>query len=92
MEKADNPSAFPYCLQELDAQGMPRTEASISRGMGLRDYFAGMALQSCYAQCTNYFEKVDSWPTDWREGIAEDCYKIADAMLIERTKQSGGGV
>lgn len=42
-------------------------------GMSLRDYFAGQALQRVSLPIECGYDK-----------LAEACYKIADAMLIER--------
>jgi hypothetical protein len=47
-------------------------------GMTLRDYFAAKAMQIVLYQC-------DCFPdTDWRDGVAMDAYKMADAMLKAR--------
>jgi hypothetical protein len=47
-------------------------------GMTLRDYFAAKAMQVVYYQC-------DAFPdTDWRDGVAMEAYKMADAMLKAR--------
>jgi hypothetical protein len=52
-------------------------------GMTLRDYFAGIALQ---IQAARYFEgHEDGW-----EGVAEEAYDLADAMLqARRTLEPG---
>lgn len=44
-------------------------------GMDLRDYFAGQVLHNVYDE--------DMLP----EGIAMECYLIADAMMLEREKK-----
>ncbi len=49
-------------------------------GMTLRDYFAAKAMQIVLYQC-------DFFPdTDWRDGVAMDAYKMADAMLKARER------
>ena len=49
-------------------------EARVSDGMTLRDYFAAKAM---HARLTTY-------EGTWFEGVAEEAYKAADAMLKER--------
>jgi hypothetical protein len=44
----------------------------VFEGISLRDYFAGQAMISMYGHSVN---------------IAEEAYKVADAMLEARTKQ-----
>lgn len=44
------------------------------KGMTLRDYFAAQAM---HARLTTY-------KGTWYEGVAEEAYKAADAMLKER--------
>jgi hypothetical protein len=48
----------------------PCTYGNIHDGMSLRDYFAGQAMISMYGHSVN---------------IAEEAYKVADAMLEART-------
>jgi hypothetical protein len=51
-----------------------------SRDMALRDYFAGLAMQ-------NFAEHVGSQSDQYYfEQVAEGAYRMADAMLKERTK------
>ena len=49
------------------------------KGMDLRDYFAAKALQGYLASMAENVEPVEVAST-----IAEDCYKLADAMLDAR--------
>ena len=49
------------------------------KGMTLRDWFAGQALNEMVSGWSNY------------EKLAKDCYEIADAMLAEREKQPKEG-
>ena len=63
----------------------PRTDPTgFSGGMTLRDYFAGQTLP---------FVKVDGLlsPEENLKAIANGAYKIADAMLAERTKEQSNG-
>lgn len=47
-------------------------------GMSLRDYFAAKAMQGICAHHDTWGEQI--------EGIAVQAYRIADAMLAERSK------
>ena len=53
-----------------------------AKGMSLRDWFAGMAMQGINAN------------PDWNENSwkdrAQNAYKAADALLTERSKQETG--
>ena len=48
------------------------------QGMSLRDWFAGQALAGFCANPVG----ISNWSP---EGISQDAYRIADAMLVERT-------
>ena len=62
----------------LDAQDLHR--GPLERGMSLRDWFAGMALQGMYSS-----RLAGQFDLDF---AAHECYQAADAMLAERNKQS----
>lgn len=49
-----------------------------AHGMSLRDWFAGQAM---YNVCDSRTLKIKAVDT-----IAEECYRMADAMLAERMK------
>lgn len=76
--KNDGGPAFPFVE--------PVTECSVStsmslrdaylRGINLRDWFAGQALQGMLSSTTNLSAAV----------FAERAYLMADVMLIERTR------
>jgi hypothetical protein len=71
-----NPPAFPHCY----ANG----EYITDHGMTLRDWFAGLAMQSCFAgegatQIANRDKRYDE--TNWSEVVAKNAYEMADAML-----------
>ena len=67
----DNPQAFPRS-SKYDSDG----EYAVGHnGMTLRDYFASAYLSSFEVDCDGAEEQ-----------IAINCYKIADAMLKERSK------
>ena len=50
-----------------------------SKGMSLRDWFAGQALSSLFT-----LEHVQSWERDEFSAAAEYAYQVADAMLKAR--------
>lgn len=52
-----------------------------SLGMSLRDYFAAAAVQGHLSNPHN-----TAHPDYTREGLAAECYAIADAMLKARAK------
>ncbi|KAA0259735.1 hypothetical protein ERL64_21690, partial [Hafnia alvei] len=52
-------------------------------GMSMRDYFATESLGLCFAQYLNYAEE-NGFSEGWRDGVASDAYKMADAMLKAR--------
>jgi uncharacterized protein YodC (DUF2158 family) len=51
-----------------------------SPGMTLRDWFAGQALKGAYASWMAECRDANTSP----EGMANECYLIADAMLKAR--------
>lgn len=73
--KLGDPLAFPN-----SSTGDPRD------GMYLRDYFAAKALQSVLGSLKGCIVR-EEFPGDFAS-YAESAYKIADAMLAEREKQS----
>lgn len=80
MTKPDNPPAFPcpsriVPFQDGSMRNLNEYE-SPEYGMTLRDYFAGLALQSIIAR--NY----GGYPS-WH---VEEAYMYADRMLTERMK------
>lgn len=66
----------------------PHWEMRPYPGMTLRDWFAGKAMSECLSE---FFRGVRSMehgvPEGWREGVAADAYKLADAMMAERDKR-----
>ncbi|KAA0473377.1 hypothetical protein [Klebsiella variicola] len=55
----------------------------IQSGMTLRDYFAAEALGLCYAEYLNYAAE-SGFAENWRDGVANDAYLMADAMIKAR--------
>ena len=62
------------------------TKSILNFGMTLRDYFAAKAMPIVLSE---FFEGIRNQEfqhpgPDWREYLAQDVYKIADAMLKQR--------
>jgi hypothetical protein len=62
--------AFPAEVWSSD--GVPEH----SEGMTLRDYFAAKAMPTIYAEALG--------GEDWRDDVAREAYRMADAMLKAR--------
>jgi hypothetical protein len=77
MAKVNNHPAFPVQAYAGDANS-PKVRPN--SGMGMRDWFAGRALEGILANPED--EAMDASP----EEIAQLAYKFADAMLEEREK------
>lgn len=59
-------------------------EITKERSATIRDQFAMAALPSIYKDNVAQCENIGSFPEKWRNGIAEDVYLMADAMLEVR--------
>jgi len=70
------PSGESYYTTDLSGNRTRHGKSPQYKGMTLRDYFAAMAMQ---AKCTDGYS---SW-----KYLAQDAYRIADAMLAERDKE-----
>jgi hypothetical protein len=78
-----NEPAFPVTGFMVDASGALCGETVRATGLSLRDYFAGQAIIALTAGCP-----ITDDDASWCHPlIAEDAYKLADAMLTVRTKQ-----
>jgi hypothetical protein len=78
----DGGPAFP-CPVEFDPNGQLVSHGSF--GMTLRDWFAGQAI----GHIANY-AMVDGWARsgpEWRDAVASESYKFADAMLAARKEK-----
>lgn len=78
MEKAkpSNPTAFPTTEENWHNANL-RTE-----GMSLRDYFAAKAMQSLVSAYQ------DKFLIHQKDLGAREAYQMADAMLVEREKET----
>jgi len=77
--KDDGGAAYPAVMSPYESN-------TVTRGMSLRDWFAGQAL-------TVFSSDVDNWSRmarDYKENLedmqARLAYRLADAMLAERNK------
>ena len=82
MTPADGGAAFPL-PNERDRWGDRISEGS--RGMSLRDWFAGQALGPTLIAMANGQHGVNHGMTIM-QSAATDAYAMADAMLAERAK------
>lgn len=86
MSKDNGGPAFPVSdVMALE----PRTTAemvSLAHGMTLRDYFAAKALPQAASRYTKAHEDGEYLPEESYPQVAFCAYKLADAMLAERTK------
>lgn len=92
--RKDGGAAFPQLFVEAcerDGHGdLIDPFTSSQGGMSLRDWFAGMALQSLNNQTFYYDENnTNTYPIRTCSDKAIYSYKIADAMLAEREKAGG---
>jgi hypothetical protein len=76
MKNTYNPPAFSKSAFYHDAGGCDEP----NEGMTLRDYFAAKAMQGMVT------EDHDSYKDSTIETLAKGAYRIADAMLKERSK------
>lgn len=80
----DGGPAFPVPMAIRKADGQPMTAAEFfegGNGMTLRDYFAAKAIQGI---CANpAFDPTNQWHF---ENAAEDAFRMARAMIEERSK------
>lgn len=55
-------------------------------GMELRDYFAAKALSALMYKAYKDMERgdYDELGSSWLDGLAEEAYELADALLIAR--------
>jgi hypothetical protein len=88
-KEINNPSAFPYVetiIQHRGEDGFPPIYKDITReGMTLRDYFAAKAMAAIMEKITisstaPFSDRIHP------ETVANNAYRVADAMLRERSK------
>jgi hypothetical protein len=74
--------------QDNSGQAFPMHERDDAlRGMSLRDWFAGQAMQSeNIAIAIMAASGKAAVPDNWNYDIAKGAYSIADAMLAERNR------
>ena len=74
MSRPDGGPAFPV-MHPMEVDGLLLDHCE-NEGMSLRDWFAGMALS-----------RMPDGYVNW-QGMAEDAYDIADAMLAQQQRES----
>lgn len=74
-KKVANPKAFPVEIIQVRERGYP-TEWVVNEGMSLRDYFAARVIEALIHR--NGLDVLSYGK------MAEESYKVADAMLKER--------
>lgn len=87
--KQPNDGGFAFPSGALDSCANPGCEAGPMRGMTLRQYYAGKALQGCLAMMnpdtvTHCIEKVGK--DTFNEAIARQSRTLADALIAELEK------
>lgn len=84
MEKGkDGGPAFPAVATYEDGL---KSYCNEIHGMSLRDWFAGMALQGHLSN-----PKTTEHPSFDRDGLANECFQMADALLKSRDQEGGRG-
>lgn len=90
MSDEDGGPAFPVPQPTRDTE--EKENYWDTRGMTLRDWFAGQAFAAMVAgegalMVADRDERYDE--TNWAEVVASNAYNFADAMLAARTKKQG---
>lgn len=87
--KDDGGPAFPQSLAPRKVDPYTEEELADSRGMSLRDWFAGRVLQALVSnpQASMAIAEMNNQnPEKTQRHFALRAYQIADAMLAERYK------
>lgn len=72
-------------MKAFPLEQVPGYPESRQRGMELRDYFAAKALTVIPFMAEKVFQNESSWA---EKEIAQEAYRLADAMLEERNKNT----
>ena len=73
--------AFPIPHHEMTIEGQTLRE---TQGMSLRDWFAGQIAPTIWREFQE--DGTSAKFPEWKNGVAIESYRIADAMLAEREK------
>ena len=86
MAEINNPKAFPSKkFDKYESQRMGGTcYSNHESGMTLRDYFAAKAMQGFIANTLAMQAISDNFPNEGDEYVAQESYRMADAMLKQR--------
>lgn len=68
--------------EKTGGSAFPRKDGELHKGMTLRDYFAGQALQGLLSSIGEWSSGTPNLP--FADRVAEDAYWIADSMLEAR--------
>ena len=77
-------------ISETYGDGYQACEEKYKDKLGLRDHFAGLAMQTLYSSNVKWEptgEERDEESVDLIKELAHDAYHMADAMLAEREKE-----
>jgi len=69
----------------MNVKAFPSAANDQTKGVDLRDWFAGQAIAAFIAGSFNMHDRGEDLLD---ESIALECYQIADAMLAARKKES----
>ena len=83
----DGGPAFPQIERVEDLENPAYGEMRATTGMSMRDWFAGLAMQSIIAATCSGAMRESEWDGA-KKRTASDGYEIADAMLAERERKS----
>lgn len=82
---ADGGPAFPRPAVRIENSSGDVSWFDEQDGMSIRDYFASAALPAVMAARTALVvANLDGLDTSTQESIAEECYELADALLLAR--------
>lgn len=86
-ERSDGGPAFPTHIYDPNVEPDPRFSVASVRGMSLRDWFAGMAMQRMVSFAGDAMVNADpEGMTGIEVSLARIAYRMADAMLKERER------
>ena len=83
----DGGPAFPVAGHCVDASGAYCGDVVNSKGLSLRDWFAGQALPQIHVSLRIAIDNGTVRNCDFEELVAASAYIIADAMLAARNKK-----
>ena len=82
MKKDGGPAFQKLSIRHVDGRPREEDQMSVTEGMSLRQWYAGMALQG---MCVMYATSLPASQWDLKQ-LSQDCFSIADAMIAEGEK------